>query len=84
MNISTLSAKIFDHCFGIATEILKSIFGFVTVVQNEVKQGKKYILYSEIQPLAELAMNAEDKKEVALLFLVLSYIYMKGGEVSES
>lgn len=51
---------------------------------DDIKSGKQFIVYSAIQSLSEQEMNESAQKEVTLLFLVLSYIYMKGGEVSES
>lgn len=52
---------------------------------NEVKEktGKYYFVTSEFAPGSEAELTVGQREEQRLLFLVLSYIFMKGGKVIE-
>lgn len=53
---------------------------------NEIKErtGKFYLVTSEITPASEIGLTAVQRQENRLLLLVLSYIFMKGGQVKEA
>jgi hypothetical protein len=50
---------------------------------TDLKSSKQYISYSTFTSSSASEFNEEQRRELALLFLVLSYIYMKGGEITE-
>lgn len=52
---------------------------------NEIKEksGKFYLVTSEIAPSSEEELTVCQREEHRLLFIVLSYIFMKGGKVIE-
>lgn len=52
---------------------------------NEVKEktGKFYLVTSELTPASKLECKSNQRQELRLLLIVLSYIFMKGGKVVE-
>lgn len=51
----------------------------------EIKErsGKFYLVTSEVSPGSEAELTTSQRQEIRLLFLVLSYIFMKGGRIIE-
>lgn len=47
------------------------------------KTPPQYICVSTLDPASELEHTPAQKKNMALLFLVLSFIFMKGGSINE-
>lgn len=52
---------------------------------NEIKEktGKFYLVTSEYAPSSEVELTVRQREEQRLLFIVLTYIFMKGGKVIE-
>lgn len=67
-----------------AQEILKDIYGVNLVEVPEAKSGKLYMACSLFQVSSFNAVSEDQRRESLLLFLILSYIFMKGGDTQES
>ncbi|CAO1408415.1 unnamed protein product [Diamesa hyperborea] len=81
------SQKQFSDVFKNARKLLKDVYGLnVVEYESELKSSAKvYIIYSNfICGSTLLEMNPEMRQETTLLFLVLSYIFMKDCEVPEN
>lgn len=50
---------------------------------EDVKSVKQYLAYSNFPATSIAEFNEEQGHETALLFLILSYIFMKGSEITE-
>lgn len=66
-----------------AGEILKDIYGLDLCELTDTKSSKQYIAFSIISPVTPLQMYPEQRNETKMLFIILSYIFMKSGEVQE-
>lgn len=53
---------------------------------NEIKEksGKFFLVTSELTPTSVNEFTASQREEYRLLFIVLSYIFMKGGRVTDA
>ena len=75
--------KIFPEIYKICIKILKKIYG-LEVSEIEGKSAKVYIVYSSLcYGVSALQLPPDQRYEVSLLFIILSYIFMKGGEIQE-
>jgi hypothetical protein len=80
LNINTkLFAEVFRNCL----QILKSIYGLEVREITESKSAKMYMIHSSLFGVTALQFPADARQDITLLFIVLSYIFMKGGEVQE-
>lgn len=69
--------------FKLAKEQLKEIYG-LEVSEAEYGSSKGLIVYSALGSGAtSLQFPPEARSEITLLFIILAYIFMKGGEVNE-
>lgn len=75
--------KEFPLVFTEAQELLRSTFGLEMVELNESKTSKLIIVYSSIPAVSRLQLNPQEAKEAQLLFIIISYLYMKSVEVHE-
>lgn len=52
---------------------------------NEIKEktGKFYLVTSELEAGSQIELTDGQRQELRLLFIVLSYIFMKGGRIIE-
>ena len=81
------NATQFTNVFTIAKKTLNDIYGLdvVEYISETKNSTKALIVYSNFICCSTiLEMNSELRQETTLLFLVLSYIFMKDSEVAES
>ncbi|CRK89657.1 CLUMA_CG003432, isoform A [Clunio marinus] len=77
--------KIFADVLKSASYKLKDIYGMEISELPESRSGKMYILYSEFNSIVSSQQLTKQQQEMTtFLFIILSYIFMKGGEVHES
>lgn len=82
-NILNGKAKIYDNVFKLACEKLEDVYGIRVAVVEDAKSVKQYISYCNFPACSTMVFNEEQTREATLLFLVLSYIFMKGSEIPE-
>lgn len=75
--------KLFPETFKSCTKILKEVYGLEVTEVAEGKSAKVYIVYSNLSNVSALQLSPDQAHETTLLFIVLSYIFMKGGEIQE-
>lgn len=75
--------KEFSEVYDEAQEILKEIYGIDLVEVPETKSGKLYMTCSLFTNSSFNAVSEEQRREGLLLFIILSYIFMKGGDIQE-
>lgn len=76
--------KLFPEVFNSAREKLLEIFGLEVSEVAESKSSKALIVHSSFNSVVTAIQHPpEQRNETTLLFIVLSYIFMKGGEVQE-
>lgn len=64
--------------------ILKDVYGLEMSRLGSEKSSKTFIIYSSFNSaVTAIQLPPDNRHEVSLLFLILSYIFMKGGEVLE-
>lgn len=64
-------------------EILKNVYGLDLVEVPESKSGKQYMTCSTLPNVSSLVMPLEQRRETTVLFIILAYTFMKGGDVLE-
>ncbi|KAG5684095.1 hypothetical protein PVAND_013344 [Polypedilum vanderplanki] len=79
----TIPRKEFDEIFEGAQEILKNVYGLELTEIPETKSSKLLITYSSIPLVTPLQMNDEETKDMQLLFIILSYLFMKNADIPE-
>lgn len=78
-----IAPKLFPEVFDACTSKLRHIYG-LEVTEIHDKSLKMFIVHSTFDStVTALQFSKEQRNEVTLLFIVLSYIFMKGGEVQE-
>lgn len=75
--------KDYSHVYDEAVAILEDVYGLELAEVPESKSGKMYLVYSKFRNISVEAHTEDQQRERLLLFLILSYIFMKGGEVQE-
>lgn len=81
VNVTT---KQFPEVFKICESKLENIYGLHVSEIQENKSSKVYIIHSSFESaVSALQFPLESRRETTLLFIILSYIFMKGGEVQE-
>lgn len=79
-----ITAKNFSQVLSDAKLKLEIIYG-LEVEELTTKSGKVYILYSKVKTnFKSLLFTPDQRSELGFLFLILSFIFMKNGEVTES
>lgn len=79
-----IGPKSFPQVLKDAKMQLEIVYG-LTVEEVTTKSGKVYILYSCIKTNFKIELFTVDQmREIGLLFTILSLIFMKNGEVTES
>lgn len=79
-----ITQKQFPEVFKTCMSKLKEVYGLEVSEIQETKTSKVYIIYSAIKStVSSLQFPTEQRHEISLLFIILSYIFMKGGEVQE-
>ncbi|XP_055387058.1 melanoma-associated antigen D2 [Condylostylus longicornis] len=76
------NTKFFNDAVNGAKEILLDVYGIKLHEVPESKSTKSYITTSTLES-SVLELTEKQKPELTLLFLVLSYIFMKGEPVNE-
>lgn len=66
-----------------SNELLQSIYGMEIVDITEIKSSKSFIIVPKMKLLTGLMLTSEAAADLKTLFIVLSYIFMKSGEVQE-
>lgn len=75
--------KLFPEILASCIETLKNVYG-LEVLEIDEKSGKMFIVYSSLtQGVSAEQLSPDQRSEASLLFLILSYIFMKGGDVQE-
>jgi PBP1b-binding outer membrane lipoprotein LpoB len=81
VNVST---KQFPEVFKNCMSKLKSVYGLEVSEIQDSKTSKVYIIHSVFKSAVIALQFPQDQRyEISLLFIILSYIFMKGGEVQE-
>ncbi|CAG9803746.1 unnamed protein product [Chironomus riparius] len=78
-----ISQKQFPQVFMEGKEILKDVYGIEISELAETKPTKLFITYPAFKLPVFSILNKEMGKELTTLFIVLSYIFMKSGEIQE-
>lgn len=78
-----VNPKTFPEVFNSCKKILKDVYGLEVFEVAEKKSAKVFIVYTSLPRLSALQLSPHQRNENSLLFLILSYIFMKGGEVQE-
>ena len=77
--------KVFPEVFQQVKRILGDVYGLAITDVSDAKNNSAFILHSIVSNgISALQFPSEQRSEILLLFLILSYIFMKGGEVMES
>lgn len=77
--------KQYPGIFNTCSEILKTTYGLEVSEISESKSSKVLIVHSAFNSnVTAIQFPPEYRHETTLLFIILSYIFMKGGEVQES
>lgn len=61
---------------------MPQVYG-LTIHEIKEKSGKIYLITSEFGCISEVEYTTEQREDLRLLLIVLSYIFMKGGKVIE-
>uniref|UniRef100_A0AAG5D9M2 MAGE domain-containing protein n=1 Tax=Anopheles atroparvus TaxID=41427 RepID=A0AAG5D9M2_ANOAO len=75
-------SRLFNRVIAEATEILRDVYGY-ELIDAENKNQKSMILCSLLETGSLLELNESYRKKYTLLFIVLGYIFMKGGAIAE-
>ena len=79
-----ISQKLFPEVFQACSTKLQEIYGLEVSEIQENKSSKVYIIHSSFNTGVMALQYAPDQRhEITLLFIILSYIFMKGGEIQE-
>lgn len=79
-----ITAKVFPEVFTSSVAVLKHVYGLEVSEVMEGKTAKVFIIHSNFSSaITALQLPTEHRHEISLLFLILSYIFMKGGEIQE-
>lgn len=79
-----IPSKMFADVLEACAAVLKNAYGMEVSEISEGKSSKVYIIHSSFNyAITAIQVAPNHRFEVSLLFLVLSYIFMKGGEVKE-
>lgn len=78
-----LNLKNFANIYESCANILKEVYGLEVAEIADGKSSKVFIVHSNLSLDSTMQLTSDQRHEVSLLFLVLSYIFMKGGEVQE-
>ncbi|XP_070493642.1 non-structural maintenance of chromosomes element 3 homolog [Chironomus tepperi] len=78
-----INQKQFPQVFLEGKKILNEIYGIELSELSETKPTKLYIAYSTFKLPTPSMLNKETAAEMKTLFIVLSYIFMKSGEIQE-
>ncbi|XP_031619107.1 non-structural maintenance of chromosomes element 3 homolog [Contarinia nasturtii] len=75
--------KMFVRLLPEVQDILSDVYGYQL---NEIKEktGKCYLVTTELTGQSAANLTVNQREELRLLFIVLSYIFMKGGKVMEA
>lgn len=77
--------KLYPGVLKSCTETLKLVYGLEVSEISESKSAKVLIVHSAFNSnVTAIQFPREHRHETTLLFIILSYIFMKGGEVHES
>jgi len=76
--------KLFPEIFASCVETLKNVYG-LEVLEIDEKSGKMFLIYSSLaQGVSAEQLSPDQRNDASLLFLILTYIFMKGGDVQEA
>lgn len=79
-----ITPKNFTQVLADAKLKLEIIYG-LKVEELSTKSGKVYILYSNVKSnISPFLYNQEQQHEISFLFIILSLVFMKNGEIQES
>lgn len=78
-----ITPKAFQEVFDEAQAKLEKVYG-LTVDEIEGKNQKTYIVHSVLEKNPSAEQHPQKQRDnITLLFIILSYIFMKGGEIQE-
>lgn len=75
--------KDYTNIYTEGVKILKNLYGLEVVEVPESKSGKMYMICSTKPNVTALSMPLEQRREATALFIMLAFIFMKGGNVHE-
>jgi hypothetical protein len=75
--------KDFNSVHAEGVKILKNVYGLDLADVVESKSGKMYMVCSTLPNATHQAVPLEQQRETTTLFIMLAYIFMKGGDVQE-
>ena len=82
-NVSVTKRQ-FKEVFKSCKKKLKDVYGLDVSEIQESKSSKVFIIHSQFQSaVTALQLLPDQRNELTLLFIILSYIFMKGGETQE-
>ncbi|TMW52713.1 hypothetical protein DOY81_002236, partial [Sarcophaga bullata] len=81
---ATINAKgnSFQMALNHAKAALRQTYGLILVNVPNTKSGKAYICYSEDTAKTLLLYDEEQQSHLTLLFVILSYLFMRGSDTS--
>lgn len=81
----SVGPKIFPEVMKDCETILKDVYGLEVADVSETKNSTVFILHPDMNYAVSAAHYPPDQRsEITLLFIILSYIFMKNGEVQDS
>ncbi|XP_065354581.1 melanoma-associated antigen D4 [Calliphora vicina] len=80
--ISTINikGKLFYMALSHAKTALKETYGLMLADVPDSKSGKAYICHSEEPGLSLLLFDEDQQRHITLLFVILSYLFMRGSD----
>lgn len=78
-----INQKDYTSVYTEGVKILKNVYGLDLVDVPESKTGKMYMVCSSLPNISSALMPLEQRRETTALFIMLAYIFMKGGNVQE-
>ncbi|XP_075146401.1 necdin, MAGE family member [Haematobia irritans] len=79
-NLLNIKGKLFNEAFNQAKTALQETYGILLADVPDTKSGKAVICYSEDNGKSSLLYDEEQQKHLTLLFVVLSYLFMRGSD----
>lgn len=81
----SVAPKIFPEVMKDCETILKDVYGLEVADVSETKNSTVFIVHPDMNYAVSAAHYPPDQRsEITLLFIILSYIFMKNGEVQDS
>jgi hypothetical protein len=75
--------KDYKQVYDGAKDLLLEVYGLTITEVPESKSGKQYMICSSFQNISIHPLSPDQRRDTSMLFVILSYIFMKGNEVPE-